>query len=133
RRFLKSEEHSARIRRLYAWIVGCGRAFQRSRENLEVATAAGGAEFHGLDFWYQSSRSEHHFRREPLRLSLPHLHRWRVLDTAETRAKRDRRGLLVAELSANGAVPGSEFRVPGSRLPLNSKRGTRNLARTRYL
>src|SRR4029077_17772107 len=93
-----SEKHLFGIRRLYSGIIGRHRALQRFRQELEVVAFAGGAEFHGMDVRHESSGSELSMRGEPVRLSLPQRRSRGLVGEATERAKRDRRGVLVAEL-----------------------------------
>jgi hypothetical protein len=51
-----------------------------------------------VDVRHKFRRPEYYFRREPVWLSLPERRQRRIVDEVKKRIKRDRGGVLVAEL-----------------------------------
>ena len=92
------------IWRLYAGNIRRHRALQRFRQELEVAPFARGAEFHSLDVRDESHGSEHSVCGKPLRLSLSQRRPRGLVGEVTKRVKRDRGGVLVAQLTTLRAI-----------------------------
>src|SRR3990170_313396 len=120
----KFEKDLSKLRRFYAGIVRRHRAIGRFLQELEAFAVAGGAELDDVDIWHEFQRSEHHFRREPVWLSLPQRRRRRVVDEIAAGAERDRGGVLVG----GRILSGFEFRV-NTPIPAFPRRGGRSNTR----